>query len=201
MTEARTCENCEATLSEEASFCKSCGASVRSVNDMKCPTCGNDNAEDAQFCGVCGTSLSTSAVSGIGVGTAELPMVEFGEAIKLGFNNFATFSGRATRAELWWFYLFSGISFYGLLFIFGILAMISGSVAIVGIGYVLGILIFGIPQLALSSRRLHDTGRSFWWFLLNFVPFGSIFLIVWWCMKGDNGPNKYGPDPRQPTSQ
>ena len=176
---------------------------------MKCQNCGHDNTEDAQFCGICGTQQDQSAASVSEVrseaayrgSSGELSMVEFGEAIKLGFNNFGTFSGRATRAELWWFYLFSVISFYGLLFIFGILAVISGSAAIVGIGYVLGILIFGIPQLALSSRRLHDTGRSGWWYLLNFVPFGAIFLIVWWCMKGDKGPNKYGPDPRQPTSQ
>ena len=139
-------------------------------------------------------------------------MVSFIDAIKLGFNNYATFSGRATRAEFWWFYLFSFIGSYGLLFIFGILAAgvaaatagASGAItaiAIVGIGYVAGILIFGIPQIALSSRRLHDTGRSGWRWLLLMVPFGFIFVFVWWCQKGNAGPNKYGPDPRQATSQ
>ena len=78
---------------------------------MKCPQCGNDNPADARFCEGCGASLSAPAVSGIGVGTAELPKVSFIEAIKLGFNNYATFSGRATRAEYWWFYLFSFIGF------------------------------------------------------------------------------------------
>ena len=168
---------------------------------MKCTSCGNDNAANAQFCGGCGAPLNAPTVSGIGVGTAELPMVSFIEAIKLGFNNYVTFSGRATRAEFWWFYLIASIGSYGLLFIFGILATVSGSVAIVGIGYVAGILIFSIPQLALSSRRLHDTGRSGWRCLLFMVPFGGIFVLVWWCQKGNAGPNKYGPDPRQATSQ
>jgi len=62
---------------------------------MKCQTCGNDNPEDAKFCGGCGTNLISGEVS---VG-AELPMVGFGEAISRGFRNYATFSGRATRAE------------------------------------------------------------------------------------------------------
>ena len=128
-------------------------------------------------------------------------MVSFIDAIKFGFNNYVTFSGRATRAEFWWFYLFSVIGFYGLLFISGVLAGVSGSVAFLGIGYVAAILFFGIPQLALSSRRLHDTGRSGWRWLLFMVPFGGIFVLVWWCQKGNAGPNKYGPDPRQAPSQ
>ena len=176
---------------------------------MKCHNCGHDNVEDAQFCGVCGTQQDQSAASVSEVrseaasrgSSGELPMVEFGEAIKLGFNNFANFSGRATRAELWWFYLLSVPSFFCLLIILAILAAISGSAAIGPIGYVFGILILGIPTLALSSRRLHDTGRSGWWYLLNFIPgVGAFFVIVWWCTKGDKGPNTYGPDPGQATS-
>ena len=168
---------------------------------MKCPTCGNDNPADAQFCEGCGASLSAPAVGGIGVGTTELPMVSFKDAIKLGFNNYATFSGRATRAEYWWFYLFSTIGSYGLLIIFGILAGVSGAVELLWIGYVASIFVFGIPLLALCSRRLHDGGKSGWLFLLGLVPFGGIFVLVWWCQKGNAGPNKYGPDTRTPTSQ
>ena len=74
---------------------------------MKCLTCGNDNPTDAQFCGGCGVSLSISTSSGIGIGTAELPMVSFPQAINLGFKNYFKFSGRATRAENWWWVLFT----------------------------------------------------------------------------------------------
>ena len=63
------------------------------VPEMKCPECRNDNTENAQFCGGCGVSLSGSTASGIGIGTAELPMVSFPDAVKLGFQKYFDFSG------------------------------------------------------------------------------------------------------------
>ena len=171
---------------------------------MKCPTCGNDNLTDAQFCGGCGASLSTGRVAA----RPGLPTVGFGEAISRGFTNYFTFSGRASRPEYWWWVLFTAL------------------VAIIP----LSILATFIPSLALASRRLHDIGKSGWWqilplgglilglflrseaafwlmgpmaLLVSLVLFlGSIvLLIVWLAKKGDEGPNKYGPDPRQATSQ
>ena len=64
MTAAQNCGNCGATPSEEATFCKSCGAAVRSVDDMRCPTCDNDNLDDAEVCGGCGASLSAPPDTG-----------------------------------------------------------------------------------------------------------------------------------------
>ena len=59
-----------------------------------------------------------------------------------------------------------------------------------------------VPSLALGARRLHDINRTGWWLLLLFVlVIGWIVLIVWAIKRGDKGPNKYGPDPRQATSQ
>ncbi len=59
-----------------------------------------------------------------------------------------------------------------------------------------------IPGLAVGVRRLHDTNRTGWWLLLVFaVIIGWIVLLVWFIKQGDAGPNKYGPDPRQATSQ
>ena len=97
MTSARYCELCGATLSEEASFCKSCGSSVHPRNDMKCQTCGNDNEENAQFCEGCGASLSSGRVTA----RPGLPTVGFGEAISRGFTNYFTFNGRASKPEYW----------------------------------------------------------------------------------------------------
>ena len=55
-----------------------------------------------------------------------------------------------------------------------------------------------VPSLALGARRLHDINRTGWWLLLLFVlVIGWIVLIVWAIKRGDEGPNKYGPDPRQ----
>ena len=78
---------------------------------MKCSTCATDNPANARFCGNCRQPLvEESTAGGAGVGTAELPMVSFIEAIKCGFRNYGRIyaygrtdrSGRATRAEFWW---------------------------------------------------------------------------------------------------
>jgi len=46
-------------------------------------------------------------------------------------------------------------------------------------------------------RRLHDTGRSGWWWLIDLVPFvGPVILIVFWVMDSEPGANKYGPNPK-----
>ncbi len=99
----------------------------------------------------------------------------FGEAIKVCFNKYANFSGRASRAEFWWFYLFTFL-----------VSLITCGVA--------G-LVFIIPQYAVGARRLHDTGRSGWLQLLGFVPIVGLILIYWWVLEGDQGDNQYGPKP------
>ena len=158
---------------------------------MKCPQCGNDSPENAQFCGGCGTNLIPGEAS---AGT-ELPMVGFGEAISQCFSNYSTFSGRATRAENWWWILFTVIG----RLVFGIIDGLVGLPGVLWLLFGLGTL---IPSLAVGVRRLHDINRTGWWLLLIFVPvIGWIVLIVWAIERGDMGPNKYGPDPRQATSQ
>ena len=59
-----------------------------------------------------------------------------------------------------------------------------------------------IPSISLAVRRLHDINRTGWWLLLLFaLVIGWIVLIVWAIKRGDKGPNKYGPEPRQAISQ
>ena len=159
---------------------------------MKCLTCGNDNPADAQFCGGCGVSLSISTSSGIGIATAELPMVSFPQAINLGFKNYFKFSGRATRAEYWWWLLFvvlvTVIPMMAFPELFSYISWLVGLAAIVS-------------SLALGARRLHDINRTGWWLLLLCNVIGWIVLIVWAIKRGDQGPNRYGPDPRQTKPQ
>ncbi len=52
-----------------------------------------------------------------------------------------------------------------------------------------------LPSLAVSVRRLHDRDYSGWWILLAFTGIGYILLIIWYCMRGTAGPNRFGPDP------
>jgi uncharacterized membrane protein YhaH (DUF805 family) len=114
--------------------------------------------------------------------------MNFVEAIKSGFSNYVNFSDRAIRSEYW---------FWGL---FSVLVEIVARIIDAGLGvtliYPLAALALFLPGLAMSVRRLHDTDRSGWWFLLIFIPLiGAIILIVWWCTRGTVGSNRFGPDP------
>ena len=54
-----------------------------------------------------------------------------------------------------------------------------------------------LPSIAVCIRRLHDTNRSGWWILISLVPFvGSIILLIFLCIEGDAGDNRFGPNPK-----
>lgn len=103
---------------------------------------------------------------------------------------YADFSGRARRQEYWMFTLFQ-------VAVVIVLAIIDFALEtyplLVGI-YVLGTL---LPNLAVTVRRLHDLGKSGWWYFIAFVPFvGGIWLLVLTATEGQPNPNEYGPSPK-----
>ncbi|WUV77910.1 DUF805 domain-containing protein [Streptomyces sp. NBC_01477] len=54
-----------------------------------------------------------------------------------------------------------------------------------------------VPAVALTVRRIHDTGRSGWFLLLAIIPLvGPIVMLVLTCIEGDPHPNAYGPSPK-----
>ena len=65
----------------------------------------------------------------------------------------------------------------------------SGQVAL----YWLVVLVLAIPGFSVLVRRLHDTGRSGWWWMLSLTIIGAIPVIIWLCDEGDVRPNAYGP--------
>jgi len=101
------------------------------------------------------------------------------------------FSGRARRKEYWYFVLFNIIAFV-------VLINIDQAINIPEVSIVFQVFSIGIfiPGLAVAIRRLHDVGRSGWFLFIIFVPFGTIWLVVSLAKPGVNGPNKYGPDPK-----
>ncbi|GAB1855866.1 DUF805 domain-containing protein [Flavobacteriaceae bacterium MHTCC 0001] len=118
--------------------------------------------------------------------------------LKVVKDNYANFQGRARRKEFWMFYLFHIIFILVLAFIGGALSVESDSgIAFVAIGiYFLATI---IPFLAVSVRRLHDTGKSGWYYLLTLIPYvGGIIMIVLMSQNGDVGKNQYGLDPKNP---
>ena len=105
---------------------------------------------------------------------------------------YAVFSGRARRKEYWFFVLFNIIIALALTFIVEIeVGLLSGL-------YSLAVL---VPSIAVTIRRLHDTDRTGWWFLIAFVPIiGVIVLLVFTVFDSTPGDNQYGPNPKVATS-
>lgn len=123
------------------------------------------------------------------------------------WRKFAQFDGRSRRSEYWMFYLFNILAIFALAALGGVAIAISqdyGGVLFVPLGvYVLAAV---IPSLAVSVRRLHDSGKS-GWLLLLFVALGlipivglitAVIQIVIMCQDSDPGANQYGPNPKFP---
>lgn len=108
---------------------------------------------------------------------------------------YVDFSGRARRKAYWFFVLFNLIISFVLGFIDGLMGLASeGGVGLLGGLYSLAVL---LPGIAVSVRRLHDTGRSGWWLLIGFIPLiGVLVLIVFMVMDSEQGDNQYGPNPK-----
>jgi len=108
---------------------------------------------------------------------------------------YAVFSGRAQRAEYWYFFLFNLITGIVLGIVSG---LISDTKSIIGLIYALAVL---IPGLAVSIRRLHDVGKSGWMILINLIPLvGTIWYIVLMATDSNPGDNEYGPNPKMAQS-
>lgn len=119
------------------------------------------------------------------------PMMSFGESVKTCFQKYVTFKGRARRSEYWWFCLLN--------FIVSIVTLVldyqMDTINIeVGLGALSGLytLIVFLPGLAVSVRRLHDTGHSGWLYLLIIIPIlGSLFLLYFFVSDSAPEENRY----------
>jgi uncharacterized membrane protein YhaH (DUF805 family) len=111
------------------------------------------------------------------------------------------FSGRARRAEYWYFVLFNIIVAVVLSLIdtlLGTFNFMQGVGLLSGL-YALAVL---IPTLAVTVRRLHDIDRTGWWIFINLIPLiGFIVLLVFAVTDGTPGSNRYGPNPKGATAR
>ncbi|NVK31747.1 MAG: DUF805 domain-containing protein [Gammaproteobacteria bacterium] len=105
----------------------------------------------------------------------------FTDSISTCLAKYATFSGRASRSEFWWFQLFCLLMNWG--------AIIVDPTEIIA---TLINLAFLIPSLAVGARRLHDIGRTGWWQLIALTVIGLIVLIIFWAKEGRASVNKHG---------
>jgi uncharacterized membrane protein YhaH (DUF805 family) len=120
---------------------------------------------------------------------------------KVVFENYANFKGRARRSEYWYFALANGLISILLIVVGVAIGSIFGDALTGGI---IGYVFFGLytlatilPGLGVVVRRLHDVGKSGWFYLVAFIPFiGGIWILILFCTEGNRGPNQYGPDPK-----
>lgn len=110
------------------------------------------------------------------------------EAYIKAFKNYANFSGRTSRGDYWYFILAHAL-------INGALCVIDGYFLTGGIIWLIYGLAGMIPSVSVLVRRLHDTGRSGWYYWLIATVIGIIPVFIWLVQPGTPGPNQYGPDP------
>ncbi len=107
----------------------------------------------------------------------------FSESIKTCLLKYATFSGTASRSEFWWFAVFQ--------FLVGVATNMIDAAITPGqeSGLFAGIagLALLLPGLAAAVRRLHDVGRSGWWYLLIFTGVG-VFVLLYWYVQPSGEP-------------
>jgi uncharacterized membrane protein YhaH (DUF805 family) len=115
------------------------------------------------------------------------------------FQEYATFSGRARRAEYWYFVLFYLIGIFVTSFLDGMLGSFSMEA---GIGLLSGIfiLVHILPSIAVSVRRLHDIGRTGWWYLIIVIPLIGPLVLFIFSLLDSKEDNQYGPNPKLATA-
>ena len=118
-------------------------------------------------------------------------MMSFGDSVRnCLFNNYVGFNGRASRSEYWFWVLFTIL-----------ISIVTGIID----GFVFGLefddpawisditnLIFLLPGLSVSVRRLHDVGQSGWWILSAIFILPILLLLFWMVIEGDSNANEYG---------
>ena len=159
-----------------------------------CPHCQETISNpDAVICIACGTNLKTGKKISGGASASKINFkIWYLEVLK----KYAVFKGRARRKEYWYFSLCNIIVSIVLGYIdykigtFGIKA----GIGILGAVYSLAVL---IPGLAVFVRRLHDIGKSGWWFFLGLIPCAGPLILLYFTVKdSQDGENQYGPNPK-----
>ncbi len=114
--------------------------------------------------------------------------MDFVDAIKICIRKYIDGGGRASRSEFWYFVLYTLITQACLDTIYHPLAAAFGMAV-------------SLPSISAAIRRLHDIDRVGYWLLIGMVPIiGWVALIIWLCLRGTEGPNRFGPPPLAPEA-
>jgi uncharacterized membrane protein YhaH (DUF805 family) len=151
----------------------------KGADEIFCSSCGAIIKKEAEICPKCGVRQKPVSSVGVAAGGQKMSWHYFTDALK----KYAIFSGRARRAEFWWYCL--GILFtHVMASLIGALINFTNLSSIIALAYI-------IPSIAVAFRRMHDIGKSGPY---CFIPVYSIILAA---QPGIPGPNQYGPDPKE----
>ena len=206
----KKCPSCGYIIeNDNAKFCRKCGAKQPEINlvthNPSSDKTGNIN--DGILLGNTlmssvndddGLSLASNQrnegqiISSLSSSVSESDSRNLWWAVKTCFKKYATFNGRASRSEYWFFYLFNCIIS---LLLFGLAVAINQedvSLIFLGLYFVYSLVVF-LPSLAVTVRRLHDIGKSGWLYLIVFIPcVGPFILLYYLCEKSESEENIYG---------
>ena len=110
--------------------------------------------------------------------TGEEMQMTFGESISRCFSKYADFNGRAAKPEFWWWMLFIFLASLAA----GVISPVLSSL------FSLATL---LPCLAVTTRRLHDVGRSGWWQLIVIIPLIGWIVLIYWCVQDSRATADY----------
>jgi len=211
------CGNCGKQVQEGSPFCPNCGSKANvaaetaaavqnpepspapEIKPVFCGNCGKQVQEGSPFCPNCGTKAGAgnAAQDATPAGNRQQYQQSTGGFVAKKnpwqyftgvIAKYAVFKGRARRAELWWFVLFSSIVYF-------LASVIDVNLDLqiteyYGVLNLLCQLVWFLPTLGVSIRRMHDCDKSGWFIL---VPIYNIILLF---TNGTGGPNRFGPDPK-----
>ena len=136
-------------------------------------------------------------------------MMSFKEAIYICLKQkYSTISGRASRAEYWWFTLFMYLVYIVIYTLSAVMmfylhrgsgAQMFGALLVSGLMSIISILLV-VPSICVGIRRLHDIGRSGWWILLSFAPIVRFVILVFTLMPSQPTANEYDENPLEQES-
>ena len=199
------CQHCGNPLPEGAKFCSICG---QPQAQLTCCNCGTPLEPNTLFCSNCGTPVGTATTTPEAVKTSPTQRTnsvydwdpfELNELDTLTFvltKKYIEFQGRASRSEFFRYNLMISLCLTIIPIIMGIIKLVTNDIMTAIVLYILlGIIDLALilPGLAITARRLHDTNKSGWYFLINFIPIvGPIWFLILMLTKGDTYTNNYG---------
>ena len=166
------CRKCGAELQEASIFCSNCGEKVGDLSNA--PQLNNQP-----------NNTSTQPSSSSYITSVDKNAWEY---FTSAFKKYLVFSGRARRAEYWFYALF----YFIFLMVASVLDIIifDQSFSDLGVIYIITTLVFFLPSWSVMVRRYHDTDRSAWYCL---IPIYSFILLFY---DGTKGQNRFGDDPK-----